>query len=625
MRNSQEGQSTIWTLLTISFIALIFSNCFATTLNKLKKDLDALINKYDPNINIGIEVQDLTTNHLVYQKNADRFFVPASNLKLLTDAAALMYLGADFRLQSTIYTNAKLIKNGVLQGNLYFHFSGAPDLTYHDLVKSFKKIASMGIKSLSGSIVLVGNDVTEEGFGPGWMVDDIRHSYGAPVSPFIVNQNRLDILINPGSKVNQTAFITFEEPSNSIQLINKVITVADPKLCKIKMNFDVKHRLLIEGCIGVKGAALERDVAIIQTEKYAKDNIQAALNEAGIKFHGAIKVGSHSVNRKRLDRIPSANMANLLKQTLKPSDNLFADSVFLKLGQLFYKEKSNWRTAAKAVKNILSKYAGIDLRKAAIFDGSGLSRYNLITPHQLTSLLAFLNQQFAISYEFMSALPVAGRDGTLRNRFIKGEQRAMVRAKTGSMLGVVSLAGYLPSKNNHLLAFSMMINNISGQNSRSLYKYRVLEDKICDYLMKASLWRKLLNAPNPKSRQLPFQSRASQEQKNKIRENRLRNLEWALRKHLNSASNSIVRSADGIKLSVFNVKQKSTSAIKKEIIALKQVLTKRKTFAWIKTADPRFMALLNQYLPGDFFIVQLLPASKKGNTTNGKDTIWFAK
>ena len=594
-------------LFFILAYGLIASTSYAATLSVLKSDINKIINKFDKNINIGLEVKDLTTNKIIFKRNENRYFVPASNLKLVTDAAALIYLGADHQFKTSFYTNAKVIKNGNLQGNIYIHFSGAPDLSFSELSHAVKSLKKLSISSIAGNVVLVGSQFSEQPYGPGWMVDDVRHSYGAPLTPYIINQNRFDLTISPGYKISKRSHIAIAQVEPVIGVINNIRTAASSEKCKIELELDEQNNLFANGCIKINSHTREENVSIVNTKKHAIDLARQAFKMAGLEVKGSFKVGKNELKSKRVATIKSVPLNNLIRQTLKPSDNLFADSIFLKIGQLYFKQKSSWSNASKAVKVILAKHTGINLSKAAIFDGSGLSRYNLITPHQLTSLLAFLHQQFPISYEFISALPIGGRDGTLKNRFLIGQQRAMVRAKTGSMLGVISLAGYLPTKNNHLLAFSMMINNISGQSSRSLYKYRRLEDQICQYLLKANLWKTILSPSKGKGKLLPFQQKQSESQKNKVDENRLRSLEWELRKSLKLYQVAIVRTSSSVILNSKANKKFDEHRLK----ILKNMMITRKIWALITTNNKKLISEIKSILPKSNYIINNVATDDK--------------
>ena len=171
-------------------------------------------------------------------------------------------------------------------------------------------------------------------------------------------------------------------------------------------------------------------------------------------------------------------LQQIIHEMLKQSDNLTTNSVFKKLGERYYKTQGTWQNSISAVKAILAPLAGINFKQNRVNDGSGLSRYDLISPHQLIQLLYYINHNHRIRPALRNALPIAGKDGTLEDRMINQKKSEHIRAKTGSMTGVLSLAGYIETKNHGEVSFAMMMNNIIERHR----KYMTLEDKICEFL-----------------------------------------------------------------------------------------------------------------------------------------------
>lgn len=570
---------------------------FAAPLAIVKKDVDALINKYDKHINIGIEVKDISAGRVVYSRNANRYFVPASSLKLFADAAALIYLGPDFHFKTEITSNATQIKNGKLLGSLFIHYSGAPDLTTEKMKTLIHSLKTLGINQVEKNVILVGANYTKKAYGPGWMLEDVRLGYGAPISPFFLDKNIVTLHINPASHIGKRAIIDIDDNSESIELVNEVNTVKEPKFCELSYQMDKINQLTVSGCVGVGALAKEEELAIQNPKMYSLNVVKKIFRDEHINVLGAVKEGRLAPHTKTLTVVYSKALDQILKDTLKPSNNSYADSVFLKIGEQFYHSVATWKSAAKAVKLIIQKYARVNVKGAGIYDGSGLSRYNLVTPHQMTGLLSYLYEAFPISYEFISALPIAGRDGTLRRRFLVTEQLGRVRAKTGSMRGVVSLAGFLPSKNHHILAFSMMINGIPGNSTRSLYRYRVLEDKLCDYLLHTNLSNTWLKR---KKKIYPFLRKKSFAHHKKQKKAEMLSLEWALRKVLKGESLNIVKHVDYIE--VAGEYSNHDSAKLKKVAA---VLQKRDKWALIKSGKKTFInAVKKQFNQANYLLAQ---------------------
>lgn len=165
-------------------------------------------------------------------------------------------------------------------------------------------------------------------------------------------------------------------------------------------------------------------------------------------------------------------------------------------------------------------------------DGSGLSRHDLLTPNQTASLLRFLYERFPLAYEYIAALPVSGRDGTLQRRFKKPNQQDMVRAKTGTMTGVVSLSGYLYTANAHTLAFAIFINNRPGTSPAISGRYRSLVDSLCTYFLQQKPGNNILSRVFSSHNRIKFQQNPTQAELQRGRQARWRRLETVVKQSL---------------------------------------------------------------------------------------------
>lgn len=488
-------------------VSLLVSVSFATTQKALDAAIAKTIEKYNGNVNIGLSVLDLASNKTIYQKNQDRYFVPASVMKVFTAAGNLIYLGPDYQFETELFTDGHLIEEGKLDGNVYVKFSGSPSFTSDELEKLLAHLSELGVKSITKNIYLMSPNESAEPYGPGWMIEDLDYAYGAPTMPFVLDKNQLTLIVNPGSKVGDKTELRFNKPylKEAISINNQTTTEEKGHYCRIRYHMDQNNQLTVEGCMILGRASSEKNVAIRNPELYVTERIKAILKGLSIELKGDDSL-KKEVSEKALIYLASHHsprLSHLIQPMLKDSDNLFADTLFLNLGDQYYKKDVNYRQAGLAIKRILKKYANISLSKAVIVDGSGVSRYNLITPEQLVNVLSFLYKQFPISYEFLAGLSVAGRDGTLYKRHLLTESTQFIRAKTGTMQGVVSLAGFLPSKNGHPLAFAIIINGIP-QGGVGLSKYRALEDELAKLLLTINVKPPVLFKARVVTKQKPF-------------------------------------------------------------------------------------------------------------------------
>ncbi len=442
-----------------------------------------IVDKVNPNLNYGLKIYDLTANKTLYSHHAAHLFVPASNDKLYTAAAALVFLGHDFRFKTRVFTNANTIQQGVLTGNLYIQFEGDPSLNSQDLVKLFQKLRMLGIQRIQGKIILDTNAYSAEPYGPGWMVDDVSMGYGAKVSALILNENAINVWINPNSQIGQKAWVQLGSADTRIQLNNELITDNHIQYCKTQFAMNQQNLLTVKGCIKPISLGYEQSVAITNLQKYAVTQIEYALKEANIAYKPDFLQAGVPNHATLLATHLSKPLSFLIQHMLKVSDNLYAESIFLKIGAVYYKKPANWHLAQKAVRQILKHRLHIHLSRTSLKDGSGLSRYNLTSPDKMLALLKAMYHYYPDNYDFMASLPENGVDGTLADRMSRKNMLARVRAKTGSMTGVSTLSGYLTKANGHVIAFSMMMNNFDG----SIQTYRNLQDKLLNHFFKAGV------------------------------------------------------------------------------------------------------------------------------------------
>lgn len=441
------------------------------------QNLDAWINQtinaVNPDLNAGVYVRSMRTGETLYIRNNHSLFVPASILKILTAESALLYLGAEYHFSTNFMTDATSIDNGVLNGNLYLVHSGDPSLTYNDLTDLLQELQARHIQRVTGNIYIDTTAYDQEIYGPGWISNDTRFCYAAPISASIINHNCLVLEVAPAKTVGHSASI-LESSQNYVGGIqNSVITKPrGTRSCYIKLNGPNESGISISGCLP-KGHHNE-GVATVVTDivHYNKSLIQSLFQRYGIQINGHILPGVAPENVTVVASHQSQPLHELLSEMLKKSDNIIAGSVFKKMGELYSKKPGSWENGSLAVTDILKQKIGIDTWGMRIVDGSGLSRDNQISPAQMMQVLDFAYHDNTTNYYFISALPIAGIDGTLKHRMKNIAWK--VRAKTGTMSGVVALAGYAITKDNEPLAFVIIINGRLGMG----WRYKDMENTI---------------------------------------------------------------------------------------------------------------------------------------------------
>ncbi|MCW8419494.1 D-alanyl-D-alanine carboxypeptidase/D-alanyl-D-alanine endopeptidase [Fluoribacter dumoffii] len=526
----------IWTgAFFLAFSTLSFSA-------SIQGEVDRLINRINPNVNLGIVVLDLTSGQTLYSRNADRLYIPASNMKLFSEAAALMVLGPDYRFKNQLSISAGKIEHGVLQGNVYVRLSGDPSFNRDDLKTLLYSLKKWNINTIQGNVYIDSSVAGVDPYPPGWLTTDLSYSYGAPNAPVMVDSNRLTVTVNPGAQAGSPAIVEADDGGGAIAINNQATTKADAKKCGVGFSLDQENHLTVRGCIGVGQWAVQQRLAIKNPLMYSQAMIKSQLTQANIQLNGQVELGKTPTGALLVASQQSKQVSQLMADTLKPSDNLYADSLYLHAAEkLNHGVPVNWRSAEPLIKNFLQSQTGIDFSKAIFTDGSGLSRYSLVTPKQTISLLQFLYQRFPLSYEYIAALPISGRDGTLQKRFKIPTQQGFVRAKTGTMTGINSLSGYLYTANGHTLAFAMYVNR---QPSKASGPGRPVLDAICTYFLQKSPGSSRLSRIFSPHQRISFQMNPTQAERQKAHQARWRRLESAIRTALKGQAVNIIYRGD---------------------------------------------------------------------------------
>lgn len=422
---------------------------------------------------MGVYVKSMQTGQLLYAKNIDRSFVPASTLKIMTAEAALVFLGPDYRFSTQLLTDATKIKGGVLKGNLYVVLNGDPSLTYANLVNLFETLRSYQINAISGNVYVDDTAYDQRFYGPGWIEKDKRYCFAAPISASIINHNCLAFRITPARSAGYLAQINPLPQYFYPPMHNTIVTKSgSARGCSVRVNPIDGSSLSLEGCMARGHAAIGVSQVITDVQDYNLLLFSQLLKNLSIRVQGRVTLGKAPRYGSLMGQYHSDSLRELVREMLKKSDNVIAGALFKKVGQIYSRQAGSWENGRNATVQILAKNAHFSSAGGRILDGSGLSPDNTATPSQMMQVLDFAYHNSRISDAFISALPIAGVDGTLKHRL--GQTGRRIRAKTGTISGVVSLAGYAISADKEPLAFVIMVNGRKGMG----WEYRAIEDQI---------------------------------------------------------------------------------------------------------------------------------------------------
>lgn len=435
---------------------------------------------------VGYEVYSLDRQQTLAAMYEKKTFVPASTMKTLVTATALDRWPSDQRFPTKLYIDGQVTKGGVLRGDIVLKGYGDPVLTPEQLRKLARSLAERGVRRINGNIVVDDRYFDAQRLGPRWMWDDEPYAYSAQISALTVNKNTVDVLVEP-TKPGKKPKVSITPAPDYVKVINRATTVEGSEDDLTVERPRLKNEIVVSGTIGVQydgrltkahGSGMENTDQITEyrSSRKAHQGVQVTrtvenpalfaghvlrenLKEVGIALHPRSKVAVGKVNgsQKLVAETASPTLDAILRELMKDSDNLIAETLVKQLGAREQEEGSTEAGLAE-IAAFAKDVAGLDSGYVQK-DGSGLSRLNVISPHHLVQLLVSMDAHPA-GERFRSFLPVAGVDGTLQNRMVGTAAEGNVQAKTGSMSGVNALAGYVKTGDGERLAFSIMMNGV---------------------------------------------------------------------------------------------------------------------------------------------------------------------
>ncbi|KAA9023849.1 D-alanyl-D-alanine carboxypeptidase/D-alanyl-D-alanine endopeptidase [Niallia endozanthoxylica] len=417
----------------------------------------------------GVSIRKADSGEIVYSSYGDIRLHPASNMKLLTAAAALEQLGPDYQFSTEVWMDGR-IKRKVLKGNLYLKGKGDPTLMKEDLDLFAKKLKAKGITKINGN--LVGDDSWYDSIrlsqDLNWS-DESFHT-GAQVSALTLSpSNDYDsgtvlLEINPAAKIGKKAKIQVTPKNEYVTIMNLTKTVETTQASEVSFErLHGENTIIVKGTIPQNSSTIKKWAAVWEPTEYAIHVFKTSLKEYGITFTGKseMKTGVTPKEASKLAVRKSMPLKDLLIPFMKLSNNGHAEVLTKEMGKVVYGEGS-WEAGLQVIKETVSEL-GLHGNTIQLRDGSGMSHKNMIPANELSKLL-FIAQKKSWFPEFERSLPVAGQPdkgtgGTLRNRLKDELTIGNVRAKTGSISGVSTLSGYVTARNGEKFIFSILINN----------------------------------------------------------------------------------------------------------------------------------------------------------------------
>ncbi len=465
---------------------------------ELASQIDRTIDESDlASARWGVLVTSLTDGSTLYQRNADKLFTPASNMKIYTTAVALDLLGSDFRWRTSVYSTSQPDANGRIAGDLVLYGRGAPDFVVRSdnqergsMAKLVEDLYQRGARRIDGNVIGDESYFRGDPLGEGWQWTDLQWYFAAEASALSINGNEVGVNLIPSSKSGDPPELKAAEPSAYVKVENRMVTGKQgtrPTIGVHRGLSDNNVRVWGEFPPGSKGFGAR--LSVHNPALWAANMFRDALQSRGITIAGGVQSrDSRVAQSQRFDPagavelafVNSQPLSEIVRNTNKKSNNLYAELILRTIGREreqmaalpteIGRERGDAEVGLAVIRVWLTK-AGVQTGRLALHDGSGLSRLNLVTPESTVALLrAIATKQ---SYQvFHESLPVSGRDGTLADRLRTVADR--VSAKTGSLTYDTTISGYLTASDGQILVFSIMCNDQTQRTHTSLLADKIL-------------------------------------------------------------------------------------------------------------------------------------------------------
>jgi D-alanyl-D-alanine carboxypeptidase/D-alanyl-D-alanine-endopeptidase (penicillin-binding protein 4) len=437
----------------------------------------------------GVYVVSLRDGRVLYARNSDKLFTPASNMKLYTTAVALDQLGADYRWRTSVYSEAPVDASGTIKGDIILYGRGAPDLasqakreTPNSLDQLADELYRRGVRRVTGGVVGDESYFRGEPLGDGWLWNDVQWYFGAEVSALSINSNETTVTITSAGEPGEKPIVKAGSATDYFQIKNDVNTTERGSAMTLGVTRGLSENVVrVWGDFPAGGRSYNVRLSVHKPALWAATLFRNALKARGITVEGDARMrDARARDEERFDTqratelasVTSRSLGEIARSTNKESLNLNAELILRTLGkergasapdpdQVKMRLRGDDQ-AGLAVVRLWLQQAGIRTETLTLRDGSGLSRLDLVTPEATTRLLVAMAKR-ASAQVFRDSLPIAGRDGTLSSRMRGGATAGRILAKTGTLTYTNSLSGYVMSDDNEPLAFSILCNEATTE------------------------------------------------------------------------------------------------------------------------------------------------------------------
>jgi len=447
----------------------------------------ALAAKSLANASVSILVKSLKDGSVIYEKNSERPLMPASNMKLVTTAAALEKLGKDYKYSTRFYLTANPDANGVVNGSLIVKGSGDPNISGRGqtsvtalLENVLQQLKAKGVQKITGDIIIDDTIFDREYVHPDWPHDQLNRWYSAEIGGVSFNDNCIDLTLTPGDKAGDLAHVETAPSTAYVTLDNTCKTTDNAKKHKFAIKRDSgSNTFSITGTIWTKAKPYKTSIPIHNPGLFFGTVFSEVLQKGGIAVGGNVTLATKSYDPGNDGLVPGAEITSDIARTItvanQRSQNFYAESMLKLLGHSFGAAGS-WAEGAKVVEGYLGGL-GVPKNNFVIRDGSGFSKSNRLTARAIVSVLEHMHSG-ELARIYMDSFAVSGlAETSLEKRLTEEPYAGRIHGKTGSLNNVSALSGYAENLDGEIFAFSIIVNDSSNSSAEQL------EDTTCRLLV----------------------------------------------------------------------------------------------------------------------------------------------
>jgi len=437
------------------------------TAESLAADLASMSNRIRSG-QFGIMVVSLTKGDTLFSRNAGTPLLPASTMKMLTTAVALDRLGPEYQFSTDVLYDGTLDAGGTIHGNIYLKGDGDPSLSGRYLQGGpgapmnflADQLVARGIKHVTGEVVGDASAFDDQRVPEGWLTRYLQSGYAARVSALSLNENLVWVTIAPDG-------VRLEPATSAIPLMSNVRTVAGSG-ARLSIRRSTEGTISVSGTIGSRSPPRRYVYVVEDPARFTTGALRSAMIAKGIPVDGAIRLGTTPSTAVKIASIQSPTLDRIISAMNRESINHFAELLLRAAARGSDKKvQGSVANGRELLRQFFAKKVGADSSTLQVFDGSGLSTLDRVTPRAMVQMLGYAHRAEWGPW-FHASLPVAGESELLRRRMKGSPAQGNLHAKTGTTNDVIGLGGYVTAADGEVIAFSFIYNGADRWTAKSM-------------------------------------------------------------------------------------------------------------------------------------------------------------